>query len=829
MTAKHQRNFRARFLVGFSTVAQGLIHGLAVLSLIMIIWLNILIWPVGFLGYATDPDTGTIGFVEPASSAARAGLKIGDQIVALYGQPWSALISAWNVLEFVPPTGATIPITIVRDGIERQVWLIHEPPSIEFQEAKAANLLLAALCWLVGYLLGIVRRSQANASALVALFWLALATVLGSYVFAAYASIPLQTLLQWILLAALIPAAAAMHVWFPPRSVTAAARWTQRCLLGWMLGAHVVLLAGIAAWRPALPQLLNTFSELVLVALLVGFIITGVILFRAYRETRIAHVRRQIRLIALACIVVASIWALALVIPLLVHMPVLLVDQRLNIVTAGIPLAYLIGGIGHDLDRIDRALIRVSLHLITTVMLVAGLTLVFRVLTVRSSDELLWVMVLFVLLYPSFRRLMQRLLRLRGSTEDPEHTLNATLTDLTTTLDTSAIIGRILTGIRESFNEPALAFYAGRIEGTNKLTLTTQERMPELPAVIVPGHVLDTLARSRAIMTSRQLSDMLHAELLQIDEEQAIRAPGVVLWCPIIHHDSYLLGLLLLGMRGNFDPYRGEDERALQRLMDASALALTNSAAYTQLLRAERTIRNFYQHLQQVQDATAAEIARELHDEVINVNVRLNVQSLERLLRRVQEPSLHEELSLLLESERTVIQSLRLMCEQLHPTGLDDPLGLAAVLRMQVERAQSQWSGECVLRIHGKACPVLPRVQRETMRIAREALTNAIKHAGATRIVVELGYPATLDQPLVLTVCDNGRNAQEIDPRPGHWGIPNMYESARAVGGRLTISPDTDGGMKVVFRFAATIPSIENRAGGTLISAGLHSWVGTHD
>jgi len=266
----------------------------------------------------------------------------------------------------------------------------------------------------------------------------------------------------------------------------------------------------------------------------------------------------------------------------------------------------------------------------------------------------------------------------------------------------------------------------------------------------------------------------------------------------------------------------------LQRLLDASALALTNSAAYTQLLRAERTIRNLYQHLQEVQDATAAEIARELHDEVINVNVRLNVQSLERLLRRIQEPSLHEELSLLLESERTVIQSLRLMCEQLHPTGLDDPLGLAAVLRMQVERTQSQWSGECVLRIHGKACPVHPRVQREAMRIAREALTNAIKHAGATHIVVELLYPPTPNEPIELMVHDNGRNAQEIEPRPGHWGIPNMYESARAVGGRLMVTPDIGGGMNVVFRFAAAMQPIEDSARGINNAAGLHLWVGTH-
>ena len=829
MTTNRQPKLGLRWHVGTSALSRGLIHGCAGLSLIVIVWLNILIWPIGFLGYGAYFATGTIGFVEPGSSAAKAGLQVGDQIVALYGQPWSAVVSAWNVLQFVPPTGVKIPMTIVRDGRERQIWLIHEPPGVDFQEAKAANLLLGCLCWLVGYLLGIVRRNEAVAPPLVALFWLALATVLGSYIFAAYASVPLQTLLEWILIAVLIPIAVYMHIWFPARNVApATVRRTRRWLLGWILGAHGLLLAAVAVWRLSLPELLDTFSNLLLVVLLAGLIISGVILFRAYHQTQIAHMRRQVRLIALACVVVALIWALALIIPLLIQQPVLLADQRLNIITGGIPLAYLISGIGHDLDRIDRILMRLSMHLLTAVILITSLGVIISGFNLGGTDQLLWVVVLFVLLYPSLRRLVQRILRLSSSIGDNEHALNATLTELTTTLDTSAIIARIVAGVRETFNEPGVTFYAGHIDGTNKLTLTTQERMPDLPAVIAPGCLAASLACSRAVLTSRRLSQTIGADVLQGDEEQVLRTPGVVLWCPIVHHDGYLLGLLLLGMCGNFDPYRHQDERALQRLMDASALALTNSAAYTQLLRAERTIRHLYQHLQEVQDATAAEIARELHDEVININVRLNVQSLERLLTRVQDPVLQEELSLLLESERTVIQSLRLMCEQLHPTGLDDSLGLAAVLRMQVERAQSLSSGECVLSIHGKACPIDPRIQREAMRIAREALTNAIKHAAASRIVVELRYPSTPDEPIELIVRDNGRNAQAIEPRPGHWGIPNMYESARAVGGLLTITPDTDDGMMVLFSFAAAIPPNEDRAGGIVSSDGWRRWIGAH-
>jgi signal transduction histidine kinase len=89
------------------------------------------------------------------------------------------------------------------------------------------------------------------------------------------------------------------------------------------------------------------------------------------------------------------------------------------------------------------------------------------------------------------------------------------------------------------------------------------------------------------------------------------------------------------------------------------------------------------------------------------------------------------------------------------------------------------------------------------LRITREALANAMKHANATEIVVHLRYPDTPMEMIQLTIRDDGRNGQVIQPRSGHFGIRNMLESARAVGGSLQFGRQVDGGMAVVFSFAA--------------------------
>jgi signal transduction histidine kinase len=248
------------------------------------------------------------------------------------------------------------------------------------------------------------------------------------------------------------------------------------------------------------------------------------------------------------------------------------------------------------------------------------------------------------------------------------------------------------------------------------------------------------------------------------------------------------------------DLLREEDIRELQRLLEAATLALINSAAYTEQREAEALIRQLYQHLQQAQDTAAAALARELHDEVMNVGVRLNIEALQKVIPQISEPNLRSKLERVLATERTMIQTLRMICEQLHPTGLDDPLGLASVLHMQIVDTQAIWSGNCRLIVAGEPCPVPAQMQREALRTRREALMNAVKHAQATEIVVALRYPDAPAGRVQVVVRDNGCGGGGIRARRGHFGVRNMLESARAVGGALEFRRVGEGGSAVVFR-----------------------------
>jgi signal transduction histidine kinase len=88
----------------------------------------------------------------------------------------------------------------------------------------------------------------------------------------------------------------------------------------------------------------------------------------------------------------------------------------------------------------------------------------------------------------------------------------------------------------------------------------------------------------------------------------------------------------------------------------------------------------------------------------------------------------------------------------------------------------------------------------ELFGIAREAVHNAIAHADATRIDVDLRVDRC---DLVLAVRDDGRGIDEAllrDGREGHWGLRGMRERAAAMGGTVSIAARSAGGTEVLAR-----------------------------
>lgn len=103
------------------------------------------------------------------------------------------------------------------------------------------------------------------------------------------------------------------------------------------------------------------------------------------------------------------------------------------------------------------------------------------------------------------------------------------------------------------------------------------------------------------------------------------------------------------------------------------------------------------------------------------------------------------------------------------------------------------------LHLGGAYRPVEPRVEREILRIAQEALTNVLHHAHATETSVELHYSSDM---LMLTIEDNGVGfvVHEASSKAGHYGLLGMKERAATIDGALDIMSQPGHGTRVTLR-----------------------------
>ncbi|MFD7690409.1 GAF domain-containing sensor histidine kinase [Streptomyces sp. NPDC059781] len=215
-----------------------------------------------------------------------------------------------------------------------------------------------------------------------------------------------------------------------------------------------------------------------------------------------------------------------------------------------------------------------------------------------------------------------------------------------------------------------------------------------------------------------------------------------------------------------------DDEELLGILAQHAAIALTNARLY------ERS-----------RELTIAEersrLAHELHDAVSQklFSLRLTAQAAARLVDR--DPSRAKgELQQVAALAAEAADELRAAVVELRPAALDED-GLVATLRTQIQVLDRAHTARVTFTGHGVRA--LPAAQEEAvLRVAQEALHNALRHSGGDHVDV------TLDRRgggAVLRVSDDGGG---FDPRivrraGRHLGLVSMRDRASGVGGRLTV------------------------------------------
>ncbi len=123
------------------------------------------------------------------------------------------------------------------------------------------------------------------------------------------------------------------------------------------------------------------------------------------------------------------------------------------------------------------------------------------------------------------------------------------------------------------------------------------------------------------------------------------------------------------------------------------------------------------------------------------------------------------------------------------------PGDLEKYFRRTVETLQADSVARISLAVAGEPVLLRPSVQDELYSIGREALTNAVRHAYATEIVLELAYE---QKQLRLCCRDNGvgvaSDVLRAGAKQGHWGITGMRERARGLGCKLELSSSPANG-----------------------------------
>ncbi|MFD9727969.1 GAF domain-containing sensor histidine kinase [Streptomyces sp. NPDC059072] len=244
-----------------------------------------------------------------------------------------------------------------------------------------------------------------------------------------------------------------------------------------------------------------------------------------------------------------------------------------------------------------------------------------------------------------------------------------------------------------------------------------------------------------------------------------------------------ILGALFLANKKGPDGFTDEDEELLALLAQHAAIALTNARLY------ERS-----------REFTIAEersrLAHELHDAVSQklFSLRLTAQAAAALVDR--DPArAKDELQQVSALAAEAADELRAAVTELRPAALDED-GLVATLRTHVHVLDRAHTAHVTFTCDGVRA--LPATQEEALlRVAQEALHNALRHSGADRVDVTL--TRTADGGAVLKVLDSGKgfDPQNVRRAGRHLGLVSMRDRASGVGGRLTVHSEPGRGTTI--------------------------------
>ncbi len=252
------------------------------------------------------------------------------------------------------------------------------------------------------------------------------------------------------------------------------------------------------------------------------------------------------------------------------------------------------------------------------------------------------------------------------------------------------------------------------------------------------------------------------------------------------------------------DSFSEEQVRLAESMSSQASVAVENAVLFEQMQASTVRLQLLSRRLVEAQENERRHIARELHDEAGQslASLRFGLRLLEReidsgvpVAGRVKE---------LMRRTDAVIDGLHRLAADLRPASLDH-LGLEAALRQYCRSIAAKHGLVVHFKALGFCLPRLPAaVETALYRVAQEAMTNVLKHAGAAQIDVLVECRG--DRVSVL-VEDDGAGFEPATVQEGdHFGLLGMKERAEALGGTLTVESRPGSGTTILVEVSGADP-----------------------
>ncbi|RRR74033.1 MAG: PAS domain S-box protein [Candidatus Viridilinea halotolerans] len=241
--------------------------------------------------------------------------------------------------------------------------------------------------------------------------------------------------------------------------------------------------------------------------------------------------------------------------------------------------------------------------------------------------------------------------------------------------------------------------------------------------------------------------------------------------------------------------------RWVEAVVAQASIAMQNARLFDEVQYARQRLQTLSRKLIQAQENERRHLARELHDEIGQVLIALQMN-----LRGVGQGQLDaKQQARLMDSSTLVerlIQQVRSLSRELRPPLLDD-LGLVPALNWHLDQISSRFAIDIKMTTQLQITRIPAQIELSIFRIVQEALNNVIKHAKADRVRVELRQS---EQKLRLIVSDNGigfetDSAQQRAANGASLGLINMQERALLVNGQFEIISAPEAGTCVCASF----------------------------